>query len=324
VKNGVEVIQSPYSPSFKLLQLFRSFHADYDVLVVGAPGHTNVPLAKLLAKIGGKPLVFDVFDSAYESGVIDRGVIATGSLTSYQYFYTDKVACMLADVSLLDTNEHIRYFIEEFNIKKEKFRLLRLGSDDDMFYPQETKPDDGFKVTFHGTFIPLQGIEYIIKAAKMLESEKDIKFEILGYGQTFNSILTLSKSLNLQNVVFLSKPVRYEELPSFIAKADVSLGIFGNTPKALRVVPNKAYETLAMGKPLITGDTLAAREILTNKKDCILCDVANPQAIAQSILLLKDDDRLRKRIAKNGNRLFNDNFSTQLIGQEMKKILETL
>jgi glycosyltransferase involved in cell wall biosynthesis len=326
VKNGVEVLQLPYARYFsKLLELFRRCNADYDVMVVGFPGHFDVPFASLQAKRSRKPLIFDVFVSIYDTIIIDRRLTAKGSLKSYFYFYLDKFDCMLADKILLDTNEQINYFSEEFGVKKEKFRLLRLGADDDVFYPQEPAGTcDGFRVTFYGTFIPLQGVEYIVKAAKLLESETDIKFEILGNGQTFNSVYTLSKSLNLHNIAFLNELVRYEELPGFIAKADVSLGIFGDTPKAMRVVPNKAYETLAMGKPLLTGDTPAAREILTNQRDCLLCDMANPEAIAGSILSLKDDDRLRERIAKNGYQLFIKKFSTQMIGEEMKKLLEQL
>lgn len=325
-KNGVEVLQLPYAKRFsKLSELFRRCDADYDVMVVGFLGHYDIPFASLLARRSNKPLVFDVFVSLYDTYVFDRRLVAKGSLKSYFYFYLDKADCMLADAILLDTNEHINHFSEEFNVKKEKFRLLRLGADDDIFHPREPSEDcDGFKVTFHGTFIPLQGVEYIVKAAKLLESDTDIKFEILGHGQTFNSVYALSKSLNLHNVSFLNELVRYEELPSFIAKADVSLGIFGDTPKAMRVVPNKAYETLAMGKPLLTGDTPAAREILTDQRDCLLCDMASPEAIAASILSLKEDDLLRERIAKNGHQLFIKRFSTQVIGGEMKRILEKL
>lgn len=325
-KNGVEVLQLPYATGFsKLSELFRRRHADYDVMVVGFPGHFDVPFASLQAKRNSKPLVFDAFVSVYDTHVIDRRLVKKGSLKSYFYFYLDKFAFTLADAVLVDTNEHMNYFSEEFNVKKERSKLLRLGADDDIFYPREPAGAcDGFKVTFHGTFIPLQGVQYIVKAAKLLEPNPDIKFEILGNGQTFNSVYTLSKSLNLHNVAFLNELVRYEELPSFIANADVSLGIFGDTPKAMRVVPNKVYETLAMGKPLLTGDTPAAREILTNQRDCLLCDMANPEAIAASILLLKDDDLLRERIAKNGYQLFLKKFSTQVIGKEMKRILEKL
>src|SRR5215471_8303307 len=43
-----------------------------DVLVVGAFGHAYVPLAWVLARMSGKPLIFDAFASLYEVQVIDR------------------------------------------------------------------------------------------------------------------------------------------------------------------------------------------------------------------------------------------------------------
>jgi hypothetical protein len=56
----------------------------------------------------------------------------------------------------------------------------------------------------------------------------------------------------------------------------------------------------------------------------LLWHTENPEAIASSILSLKDDDRLKERTAKKGYQLFIKKFSTRVIGEEMKKIREHL
>lgn len=329
-KNCVDVIEwdIPYITHTipRYAQLLRNYTTNYDVLFMGFPGgRDNMPIAKLLSVFNRRPIVFDAFISQYDTKVFDRKVCDEKSMRAKQYFYSDKIPCGMADIILLDTNEHIDYFVDTFNIPKEKFRRVFVGSDDGTFYPRENvKNDDDFIVTFHGNFIPLQGIQYIIRAAKLLERYDDIKFEILGYGSTYGAIRNLSKKLITCNVAFKER-VKYEELPNFINSGDVCLGIFGDTAKAKRVIPNKVYEILAMRKPLITGISPAVMEGgINNRVNALLVEMANPEAIADAILELKDDEKLKNNIAKNGYMLFKENFTPNIIGKAVKNALEEI
>ena len=116
--------------------------------------------------------------------------------------------------------------------------------------------------------------------------------------------------------------VKYEELPKYINGADVCLGIFGDTEKATRVIPNKAFQIIASGKPLITGDSPAARELFRNKETAVLCKMASAEAVADAILLLKQDNCLRDKIAQAGHILFKDTCNTKAIGKELSGLLE--
>jgi len=345
IRNDIDTIEcnAPLRRSFKPSSRYRNFlsriglgskslpikylslikkHAvcNYDVMLVGYLAHPVFPLAKMISR---KPKVIDIFYSLYDTLVFDRKIFDQGSFKSKILYYLDKLACDSSDIILLDTNQHIEYFSKTFGIERKKFKRIFVGSDDEVFYPRGAKKKKtDFSVLFVGSFIPLQGIEYIIRSAKILEKE-NIIFEIIGIGQTYNEMKKLCKELNCMNVKFLGWQ-DYESLPIYYSKADLCLGIFGNTSKAKRVIPNKVFDGLAMGKPIVTGDSPAAREAFIDGRHCILCEMANPEALADSILKLKEDGELRDKIAKNGYSLFKERFCPKVIGKELNVHLQEL
>lgn len=328
-KNGVEVIECNSRSCNRFLDYINIFKKllklRYNVIMVGARGkYYGQPLMPIISRITRKLIVFDAILTLYETQVVDRRNVDRGSFKAKFLYHLDNSALHNANLVLSDTNAHSKYYSSFYGVEFNKFRRVLVGSDDEVFYPRPNNENDCFLVMFWGGFIPLQGVQYIIQAAKLLENENDIKFEIRGFGQTYNEVLELSKSLKIKNVTFVSNWIPYEALPNHIAKADVCLGIFGGTEKAKRVIPNKTVEALAMKKPLITGNSPAAREILKDGENCILVPMANPKALAEAILILKEDKKLRDKIAENGYRLFKERFTPKAIGKGLKSILEEL
>lgn len=120
---------------FKLKKLHKKFVGKYDLLVMGySDSRFMVPLAKLISR---KQIVWDAFYSLYDSWVFDRKLVKPRSLKAKYYWFLDWLSCKLADKILLDTNEHIKYFVKTFKIKKDKFIKVLIGADDSIFYPRK-------------------------------------------------------------------------------------------------------------------------------------------------------------------------------------------
>ena len=289
---------------------------DFDKLIV--TGKYVLMLCWLLKPFHRKKIIFDVFISDYENLVLDRKTTSPHSIKAKLLYLGDKITCNLADHNILDTKQHIKYFIKKFKIKKTKFSTIYVGSDSKIFCPQNKKPSKKFTVEFHGTFIPLQGIQYIIKAAKILEKE-DIQFRIIGTGQEYKRIIKLKEDLKLKNIYFSSKNISLESLSEEINSADICLGIFGKSIKTQNVIPNKAFEIIACKKPLITSRTPAIEELFENKKNCLLCESANEKDLAEKILILKNNPALQKKISKKGYNLFIKKLNSNKIAAELIK-----
>ncbi len=307
----------------RLSVLHRTLKDKYDYLFVPEMNHKNMPLAYIFSKLYKKPLIFDPFISRYDTDVMDRKRVnkySTGAIWSY---ILDKLGLKMADIILADTRQHLYYFRDTFEIPEDKMRVLYVGADDRLFnrerYKSSFKKNDIFTVCFYGSFVPLQGVEYIVKATNVLRKE-DIHFKILGRGQTFPMIEDMAKKLRLSNITFIP-PMPIEKLPHRIMEADILLGIFGNTPKTQRVIPNKVFQSMAMGKPVITGDTPAIKEILTDRKNILLCKCADENSLAETILELKENPGLRQKIAESGYSLIKKHLTPIVIGKKLIKEL---
>ena len=100
------------------------------------------------------------------------------------------------------------------------------------------------------------------------------------------------------------------------------LGIFGNTGKTARVIPNKVYDALATGRAIITADTPAARELLKGWRQLSFCRAADPKDLADKIMILKNNPNLLEKIADAGYKLFKEKLKPDIITAEFKKILQ--
>src|SRR5258708_1372753 len=303
-EHGLEVMlcnvrAEGFQKYYSLWQEHQKLKNAYDALIVG---YTDSRWMTLLARmISRRVVIWDGFFSIYDSWVFDRKLVAPGSLKARWYWLLDWMNCRLADLILTDTQAYGDYFAETFHIFREKLLRVFVGTDLDLFQPAKTADaaqQDSFLVHFHGNFIPLQGVQFIVEAADILR-DKQIAFQIIGSGQTFPEIMKKAEALQLKNISFIPR-VPLHELPLYMRRAHICLGIFGDTQKAQRVIPNKAYEAIASAKALISADTPAMRELFTERQNILFCKSGNAHDLAQKILELKENPELRDHIAQGG------------------------
>ncbi|EFO78910.1 glycosyl transferase, group 1 [Oscillochloris trichoides DG-6] len=300
---------------FKIL-----FHRKaYDIVFVGFYGYLLIFLMRFLTR---KPIIFDAYLSTYNTLCHDRKIFAPESLIGRFVFWMDRLACQIADIVVLDTRAHIEYFIKLYRLPATKFRVLYLGYDEELFIPRPPPPEHPFKVFYYGSFLPLQGIEHIVQAAKLLEHEPDIIFQIVGGGMRFNEIRGLAESLQCNNIGFLGW-VPYHQLPDFIAQASICLGgHFSDETKAQNVIATKTYQFLGMARPTIVGDNPANAEIFTHGEHVYMCRLADPQSIADAILTLRANRDLREKIALGGYMHLAERYSIVRIGTILNDIIQ--
>ena len=307
---------------------------NFDLILLHAPNNIQFLFAKLLSKVKGIPLIHDIYISKLQTFYYDRNLYGKTKMPKFFYrvFYylQDLYESALSNYIILDTYSHIKFFHHKFKIPIKKFRRILVGAQDDIYFPLNIKKknDDKFIIGYWGTFIPVHGVEYIINAAKILEKENDIKFVLIGKGQTFNENKELAERLKIKNIEFIPKVFfasnELNKLPELIAKFDLGLGIFGKSNKTIQVIPNKVFEGNAMRLPMISCDSPAIRELFTHEKDILLCDRAHPESLAHEILKLKNNKELRENIKKNAYNIFINFCSINALAFKLVNILEKI
>lgn len=79
-----------------------------------------------------------------------------------------------------------------------------------------------------------------------------------------------------------------------------------------------------MGIPLITRRSPAASELLVEDEHCLMVDSGNPQQLAEKIRWAKTNYDQTRCIANNGQQLFENACSPNIVGQMMRQQIDML
>lgn len=317
-RHGVDVVECSSSEKgikkyIDLIKKHKKIKERYDILFVAFPGQSVMLLARLLTR---KKIVFDAFTSVYDSAVNDRKVVGKYSFKAAYYWLQDFLACFLANKIITDSIENKKYLAKNFHVNEKKISVVYVGCDEEIMRPLSKERNEKFLVHFHGSYIPLQGVKFIISAAELL-TQYPIHFNIVG--TKIKKEFAAKK--NLPNISFYDN-VDYNELSNMINQSDLCLGIFGETEKADRVIPNKVFEAMACGKAIITAETKGIKEVFTDKINILFCQRANAQDLADKIRLVFEDRGLMCKISNNAYRLFNQKYRPQEISKLLIDIIK--
>ncbi len=139
-------------------------------------------------------------------------------------------------------------------------------------------------VLYHGGFLPSRGIEVLAEAVRRL------RFGVLvamGDGPLRPALERLAGEPRMEGRLHLLPPVLPAELMGWIAAADVGAMVNQPVSRNERIsTPNKLFECLAAGVPVVSSDFPARRRIIVDDPDGPLgavCDPTDPDAIAAAL-----------------------------------------
>lgn len=227
------------------------------------------------------PMLFDPLISAWDKQVFERGKFARDDSRARKLLERERRLFAAADLVLADTAAHRDFFVETFGLGEDRVAIVPVGAEESLFtpLPPPSRAGGTVEILFYGSFIGLQGPQIIIEAARLYDGPP-VNWHLLGQGPLLGECREQARDLpNLSFEPWLA----YEKLPARIGDADILLGVFGASDKAGRVIPNKVFQALACGRPVITRATPAYPAELEASQGIAFIPPGDPQALAATV-----------------------------------------
>jgi glycosyltransferase involved in cell wall biosynthesis len=298
------------------LKLTRQYRAtgEHDIVLVGYFGHLDVHLARLLAR--RRPVVLDMLLSAYDTVVLDRGLVPPGSRRARLARAVDRSAVRASDLALLDTPQQVEFCARELGIPAHKLAAVPVGAEVERFAPTPPPPGGPLRVLLYSSFLPLHGSLTVAAALRRLAGEP-IRFTIVGRGQDRPAFDR--EVAGLEGVETIDW-VDYDRLGWLVAGHHVVLGLFGCTDKAARVVPNKVYQAACAGRAVVTADTPAVRHAFA-EDEIVLVPPNDPEALADSLRALAGDPARAADLGQRARKRFERDYAPAALGTSLIELL---
>lgn len=265
-------------------RLFTMRIGDYDTIFLGFAPQLILPL--FVWKFRNVNIVEDFFISMYDTLCCDRCRFRPDSSIGRLLHKIDTQTLAAADAVFCDTHAHAQYFIDEFQAEPDKLITMYLHADTNIYHPMTvTRPKElegKCIVLYFGNILPLQGIDVVLDAFRLLDQYANLYFICIGPIQDDKLSAPRPISSSIRYIDWLSQ----EDLARCIAMADLCMaGHFnGHIGKARRTIPGKAYIYQAMQKPMILGDSPANHELFKESNDILFVEMGNSHALANGII----------------------------------------
>lgn len=275
-----------------------------------------VSFAKKYVKI---PIVWNIQDM-FPGASIANGVMDKKWMQSFFYRF-QKIAYRKADyISVI--SEDMKQKVVEQGVSPDRITVIPDWYDDknvkeipweeNLFVKKHSMQKDVFYVQYAGTMGFNFDYRMVIKVAQLLKNQKDIVFQMIGFGSQKNDFVNATKETGLDNIVFL--PFEPQEIvPHVYSACSVCLiplprGVIGNS------VPSKAGLLMACRRVIVNSvdEDSDYYQMFEREQIGISAPNTDPKAIAAAILKMRDNPELREQYAENAKR-FSQRFYSRTV-----------
>ncbi|MHC4435460.1 MAG: glycosyltransferase family 4 protein [Planctomycetota bacterium] len=216
----------------------------------------------------------------------------------------------------------------------EKVTVIPNGSDLDLFGPdidgsaqrEHLGLGDRFAAIYFGAMGMANGLDYVIKAARILadRGSDQIVLVLCGAGGKRAELEDMARNFKLANVVFSDPLPDKIQLARLVAGCDICMTVY-RASREDTWSPNKMFDALAAGKPVLINVRGWLGETIEGNNCGRSLDPQSPQALADALEELAADPQSCRRMGENARALAESEFARDKLADRLETVLlETL
>jgi glycosyltransferase involved in cell wall biosynthesis len=214
----------------------------------------------------------------------------------------------------------------QLGVEKEKIWRFPMPFDDKKFYPLEEKQIERGSILSIGRMIERKGYKYLIEACSILKKKKvDFKLTIIGGGPDEEKLKQMIKDLNLEENIEILHNIPQKDLVYFYNKSEVfvlpSITDWKMEAEGLGMV---LMEAMSCKVPVIGTQSGGIVDVVLHEKTGLLVPEKDPQALAQALKRLFEDDLLKRKVSERGYAYVHENYTPGAISQQLKTIYQSI
>lgn len=207
-----------------------------------------------------------------------------------------------------------------FKVPMERIKLLYntvpMVKKSDMEEPASIeKYKDKFKILFVGRLTPVKSIDTLIKAVALLPYtiKQQVVVYIVGTGVLEDELKDLTQKMGLEDTILFEGMCKSAD-PYF---RNANTFVLCSLSEGLPIV---ILEALKYGNPLITTRLAGPMELIEHEHNGLICNIGEPEGLAESIVRLYEDEKLRTTLSENAKDFYNKNLKPEVYIESLDKI----
>lgn len=298
------------------------------ILPMAYPSRIEIAVAKLF----GADIIGEFYISRYDTAVNDRKTCSAKSRQARRLLKDDQQFVDNCDHLIFLNSSEKNYYLEligrENAAGKASIAPLCSPENKPAVLPYANGKSQSISLVWWGTYIPLHGLERILKAVSLLRARQcDCTFSIFGAGGTSPAqYQAMARELGLDKCVTFHHGVTFSDgslQRVLIENADIAFGNFGDSVKAKTVLVNKIVEAASFGLPIISQPTAAAKEFFADGKDILFAE-PTPEGIVDQVTKFASDRDLAISIGRNARLLHEATFSRDNYIRQVGSVLNSM
>ena len=226
----------------------------------------------------------------------------------------------------------IREGIRSSGVEEEQITMIPNMSKKSLFYPHPPNLklasalgiDTGcFNAVHFGALGFANGLDYVIEAANLLNLQgiNDIHFIFAGEGKMEKPLKEKCAKLRLKNVKFLgAHPMK--TTAEIVNLCDCSLVMFSDVPVLYTNSPNKLFDSLSAGKPVVINSNGWTRSIVEDHRCGKYADPSDPADLARVLVDMKDSSDELSEMKKNCRMLAEQVYDKSILTGQFLSVIE--